>query len=105
MLILLLFRALHVRLMLYRPSFCRFCVDGATKVSQAGREASTGQTGRQDVGSILELHCALSCFYTASELIKLLHKAIPEDLFGAWWFALYCEITATAVHYQTKADI
>lgn len=106
MLILLLYRALHVRLMLYRPTFCKFCIDGALKGSQAEPEVRMGHNGRQDVARVFESHCALACFYTASELIEMLHKAISEDLFGAWWFALFCEIVNPLVaEGKQKADI
>lgn len=89
-------RFLHLRILLYRPSFSAFCAAArrsrqrratsheiAFDSSGAGFEANTLQEAFQ-------AQCATTCVQAAYELSASLLAARQDDATGAWWFSLLC---------------
>ena len=88
-------RFLHLRILLYRPSFTTYCA--ATRVAYQNRgsiDKNSGSDGHE--GNVLQTafqsHCATTCAKISYELSVSLLSARQDDATGAWWFSLFCMV-------------
>ena len=85
-------RFLHLRILLYRPSFSAFCA--AAKRSRQEREAGSGsgEPGFEPntLQTTFQAQCATTCVQAAFELSESLFSATQNNATGAWWFTLFC---------------
>lgn len=88
-----LHRTLHARLMLFRPSFCRVCAQTQANRGSSDRLHEASANKLETIGFVFESHCALACYDASCDMIQLLHNAVIQGIWGAWWYAIYCENT------------
>jgi hypothetical protein len=89
-------RFLHLRILLYRPSFSAFCA--AARPSRQARGMSqglisdSGEAGFEDHTLLVafQAQCATTCVRVAYELSASLLAAKQDEATGAWWFNLFC---------------
>lgn len=89
-------RFLHLRILLYRPSFSLYCSSLRQLQLRKDNAAETTTTrGDETGGGILTAsirkRCAMSCVQAACELAKAIELATMTDVTGAWWFGLFCK--------------
>lgn len=91
-------RFLHLRILLYRPSFSLYCsaLRGVQHRNDPTVSADDFSAAREDetLTSSIRRRCATSCVQAASELAKAIELATMKDVTGAWWFGLFCECLA-----------
>lgn len=93
-------RFLHLRILLYRPSFSAFCASARRSLQRRGpRETRSGSgSDSGDSGGFqsntlqaaFQAQCATTCVQAAYELTASLLTAREDNAGGAWWFALFC---------------
>lgn len=54
------------------------------------------------IGFVFEFHCALACYQASCDMIQLLHNAIIKGIWGAWWYAIYCEDTISPIMFYSS---
>lgn len=78
--------------MLFRPSFSKVC---AQQPQQNGRSSDSQTEVSEDkvetISFVFESHCARACYVASCDMIELLYDAIVKGIWGAWWYAIYCE--------------
>ncbi|CAG8929589.1 unnamed protein product [Penicillium salamii] len=79
-------RCLHLKLLLYRPTFSTYCSNGKSR---------TGQSNSWTV--MYQQNAAVRCVRAACDLILSLSKATIEDSTGAWWYGVFYLISAGIV--------
>ncbi|CAG7928945.1 unnamed protein product [Penicillium olsonii] len=79
-------RYLHLKLLLYRPTFSTYCSNAN---SQPGQSNSWSMMYQQNA--------ALKCVRAACDLIFSLSRATTEDSTGAWWYGVFYLISAGVV--------
>jgi hypothetical protein len=89
-------RFLHLRILLYRPSFSLHCssLRPAEKGNDSRRASADYDTTARDgktLRSSIRMRCAMSCVQAACELSKSIELATTNNLTGAWWFGLFCK--------------
>ncbi|ETN39651.1 uncharacterized protein HMPREF1541_05877 [Cyphellophora europaea CBS 101466] len=88
-------RRLHLRILLYRPTFTRHC---QSLCAQSGTQAAS-----PEVRSITEASSGLSqalseaCVERATQLIETVHESMSKSATGAWWYNLFYTRTAGVV--------
>ncbi|KAL2866488.1 uncharacterized protein BJX67DRAFT_372467 [Aspergillus lucknowensis] len=81
-------RYLHLKLLLYRPTFSTYCAAAISKSDQA-------QSGSWS--NLYQQNVAVRCVTAACDLIHSLSKATTEDATGAWWYGVFYLISAGIV--------
>jgi hypothetical protein len=90
-------RWLHLRILLYRPSFSLYCssLRRIQHRSDRNRNSTQEEPPLQQGGSLtlsVRQRCATSCVQAACQLAKAIELATFSDTTGAWWFALFCRL-------------
>lgn len=75
-------RYLHLKLLLYRPTFSAYC---------SGISSGFNQTQPDSWSTMYQQNAALKCVRAACDLIHSLSDATTEDATGAWWYGIFCE--------------
>src|SRR5258707_8208991 len=91
----MLYRFLHLKIVLYRPIFtqlCRKTFPGSLPVS--GRKPTT-EYKQQDcednpLYSSFSRQCSITCVQSAQELIDLISITSQTAATGAWWYNIFC---------------
>jgi hypothetical protein len=89
-------RFLHLKILLYRPSFSSYC-SSARRAFQ-GRDTETGVAPGDNgpevntLQAAFQSQCATTCAKTAYDLSVSLLSARQDDATGAWWFSLFCMV-------------
>ncbi|QGI70418.1 hypothetical protein CEK27_002747 [Fusarium fujikuroi] len=92
-------RFLHLRILLYRPSFSSFCAaarrprqrrGAGSGLDEAGIEANTLQ-------GAFQAQCATTCVQVAYELSASLRAAWEVEATGAWWFRFFYLMTCGGI--------
>ncbi|KAM0230354.1 hypothetical protein ACHAPO_009349 [Fusarium lateritium] len=94
-------RFLHLKILLYRPSFSSYC--SSVRRAFQGQDTETG-SGLGDDGpevntlqAALQSQCATTCVKTAYDLSVSLLSARQDDATGAWWFSLFYLMTCGGI--------
>lgn len=86
-------RFLHLKILLYRPSFSAFCADA--RRSRQRRDTGSGSDEvaflTNTLQSAFQAQCATTCVQVAYELSSSLLAAREGEATGAWWFSLFCK--------------
>lgn len=95
------FRLLHLRVLLYRPSFTAFCAAARPAPSRA-EQADPPVVGgalplENELARSFRGQCAGACVKTACELVESVARATGESATGAWWFSLFCKSSSPLV--------
>lgn len=89
-------RFLHLRILLYRPSFSAYCAAVRIAYQSRGSVEKPGSVGDGLEANMLQTafqsQCATTCAKVAYELSVSLLSARQDDATGAWWFSLFCMI-------------
>ncbi|KAK2686063.1 hypothetical protein QWA68_015303 [Fusarium oxysporum] len=92
-------RFLHLRILLYRPSFSAFCA--AARRSRQRRDTGSGPDEAGFEGNTLQVafqaQCATTCVQVAYELSASLLAAREGEATGAWWFSLFYLMTCGGI--------
>ncbi|KAF4449689.1 hypothetical protein F53441_7090 [Fusarium austroafricanum] len=92
-------RFLHLRILLYRPSFSAFCA--AARRSQQRRSTASGSDEAGSEASTLQgafqAQCATTCVQVAYDLSASLLTAREGEATGAWWFSLFYLMTCGGI--------
>ncbi|KAM0500843.1 hypothetical protein ACHAP8_004560 [Fusarium lateritium] len=94
-------RFLHLKILLYRPSFSSYC--SSVRRAFQGQDTETG-SGLGDDGpevntlqAAFQSQCATTCVKTAYDLSVSLLSARQDDATGAWWFSLFYLMTCGGI--------
>ncbi|OQD95699.1 hypothetical protein PENSOL_c019G00914 [Penicillium solitum] len=88
-------RYLHLKLLLYRPTFSAYC---------SAAMPTSVQTQPDSWSMIYQQSAALRCVQAACDLIHSLSKATTEDATGAWWYGVFYLISAGIVLVLTDSS-
>ncbi|KAH7174147.1 fungal-specific transcription factor domain-containing protein [Fusarium flagelliforme] len=94
-------RFLHLRILLYRPSFSAYCA--ATRIAYQSRESiekpGSGCDGPEanTLQTAFQSQCATTCAKISYELSVSLLSARQDDATGAWWFSLFYLMTCGGI--------
>ncbi|KAG8672227.1 hypothetical protein FPOAC2_05599 [Fusarium poae] len=94
-------RFLHLKILLYRPSFSSYC-SSARRAFQ-GRDTETGVAPGDNgpevntLQAAFQSQCATTCAKTAYDLSVSLLSARQDDATGAWWFSLFYLMTCGGI--------
>ncbi|KAG7404789.1 Transcriptional activator protein acu-15 [Fusarium oxysporum f. sp. rapae] len=88
-------RFLHLRILLYRPSFSAFCAAARRSRQQRGTGSGSDETGTEanTLQGAFQAQCATTCVQVAYELSASLLAAREVEATGAWWFSLFYLMT------------
>lgn len=78
----LFLRYLHLKLLLYRPTFIAYC---------SATNSRSDETQEDSWLIVYQQNAALKCVQAACDLIRSLSDATTEDATGAWWYGVFCE--------------
>ncbi|KAH7336658.1 fungal-specific transcription factor domain-containing protein [Rhexocercosporidium sp. MPI-PUGE-AT-0058] len=95
-------RFLHLRILLYRPSFSLYCsslrpVQHRSDLRTVPADENTTARGDGTLTSSIRKRCATSCVQAACELTRAIELATMNDMTGAWWFGLFYIITCSGI--------
>ncbi|RGP77236.1 hypothetical protein FLONG3_4751 [Fusarium longipes] len=94
-------RFLHLKILLYRPSFSAYCAN--TRRTYQGRDIGVDSNLGDDrpeantLQAAFQSQCATTCARTAYELSVSLLSARQDDATGAWWFSLFYLMTCGGI--------
>ncbi|KAF4332007.1 transcription activator acu-15 [Fusarium beomiforme] len=91
-------RFLHLRILLYRPSFSAFCA--AERRSLQRRTGSGSDETNFEANTLhgaFQAQCATTCVQVACELPAFLLAASEGQATGAWWFSLFYSMTCGGI--------
>lgn len=87
-------RWLHLRVLLYRPSFTSFCEAARPPPSRREQSNQPDPPGpfvfENELESVVRSQCAELCVKYACDLVESVARATSEAATGAWWFSLFC---------------
>lgn len=89
-------RAIHLRLLLYRPMFTQLCSDERASSSRRS-DADPGDRGigapaeKNLIYSSVFSKCAASCVLAAIDLVSLVHQTYRTSVTDAWWYNGFCK--------------
>lgn len=85
-------RYLHLKILLYRPSFSAFCAAARRSCQQVetGSDSSEPESDSNSLQTALQTKCATTCVQVALRLSESLSSATQDNATGAWWFTLFC---------------
>ncbi|KAH7556162.1 hypothetical protein BM1_06688 [Bipolaris maydis] len=92
-------RFLHLRILLYRPTFSSFVASNFLNRREQDLSRVHGllrAKGHALNAGLLD-QCAKTCVQTASELATVIENAIVAGTAGAWWFSLFYLITCGGI--------
>ncbi|KAH7472036.1 hypothetical protein FOMA001_g13485 [Fusarium oxysporum f. sp. matthiolae] len=92
-------RFLHLRILLYRPSFSAFCA-AARRSRQRRGTASGSDEATLEANTLqgaFQAQCATTCVQVAFELSASLLAAREGEATGAWWFSLFYLMTCGGI--------
>ncbi|KAH7121477.1 fungal-specific transcription factor domain-containing protein [Dactylonectria macrodidyma] len=94
-------RYLHLKILLFRPSFSWFC---ASTRSELQRRENTDPSNRvpsrpkeTDLTMSLLVPCAIACVNATCELVASIERSTNEHVTGAWWFRLFYLMTSGTI--------
>ncbi|KAM0721308.1 hypothetical protein Q7P37_003596 [Cladosporium fusiforme] len=99
-------RVLHMRVLLHRPCFTKFCSlsRSQSKMLQSNRDAEGQEiTLRDSLQDSMVEQCALVCVKTACELAMSLKRATIDGATGAWWYAVFYITTCAVIIVLTES--
>ncbi|CAG1967510.1 unnamed protein product [Fusarium graminearum] len=94
-------RFLHLKILLYRPSFSSYC--STVRRAFQGRGTETGPVSGEDrpevntLQAAFQSQCATTCAKAAYDLSVSLLSARQDDATGAWWFSLFYLMTCGGI--------
>ncbi|KAF5002531.1 hypothetical protein FGRMN_296 [Fusarium graminum] len=89
-------RYLHLRILLYRPSFSAFCASARrSRATGTGASCDLGETST--LQAVFHAQCATTCAQVAYELSTSLLAARQDAATGAWWFSLFYLMTCGGI--------
>src|SRR6478735_739091 len=86
-------RFLHLRILLYRPSFSAFCAAARRSRQRRGTGSGSDEVSVETntLQGAFQAQCATTCVQVAYELSASLLAAREVEATGAWWFSLFCK--------------
>ncbi|KAL9562633.1 hypothetical protein ACKAV7_013197 [Fusarium commune] len=92
-------RFLHLRILLYRPSFSAFCAAARRSRQRRGTGSGSDETGTEanTLQGAFQAQCATTCVQVAYELSASLLAAREVEATGAWWFSLFYLMTCGGI--------
>jgi hypothetical protein len=91
-------RFLHLRVLLYRPTFTQFCRihSSSPPTPSSHRDMSTASLALSPAASFA--HCSsIACVRSAIDLIELTNQHAATNATGAWWYNMFYTRTAAMV--------
>lgn len=91
-------RYLHLKILLYRPSFTQFCKTSASPTQLVSARAN--HDIMPEFPSLTESFaqcCSIECVRSAIELIEQTEQTATRDDFGAWWYSMFYLRTSAVV--------
>ena len=87
-------RFLHLKILLYRPSFSAFCAAARRSCQRRGIDIGLHEPESEvnTLQAAFSAQCATTCVQIAHELSETLLFATQEGATGAWWFGLFCRL-------------
>ncbi|KAF5643412.1 transcription activator acu-15 [Fusarium tjaetaba] len=92
-------RFLHLRILLYRPSFSAFCAAARRSRQRRGTGSGTDEIAAEEntLQGAFQAQCATTCVQVAYELSASLLAAREVEATGAWWFSLFYLMTCGGI--------
>ncbi|PNP74408.1 hypothetical protein FNYG_12457 [Fusarium nygamai] len=92
-------RFLHLRILLYRPSFSAFCAAARRSRQRRGTGSGTDEVAVEanTLQGAFQAQCATTCVQVAYELSASLLAAREVEATGAWWFSLFYLMTCGGI--------
>ncbi|KAG9496396.1 hypothetical protein J7337_012984 [Fusarium musae] len=92
-------RFLHLRILLYRPSFSAFCAAARRSRQRRGTGSGTDEAAAEanTLQGAFQAQCATTCVQVAYELSASLLAAREVEATGAWWFSLFYLMTCGGI--------
>lgn len=81
---------LHVRILLHRPTFLRFCRELVFENSRSTSQETSSQRNR-NFWSKINMQSSGACIVDVIDLTRLLDDATRTGCDGAWWYTIFCE--------------
>jgi hypothetical protein len=100
-------RFLHLRILLYRPSFSSFCAAARRPRTRRGVGSGLDEAGVEGstLQSAFQAQCATTCVQAVYELSASLRAAWEKEATGAWWFRFFCMAFLFPRHYGCIAEM
>ncbi|KAH7470112.1 hypothetical protein FOMA001_g14006 [Fusarium oxysporum f. sp. matthiolae] len=92
-------RFLHLRILLYRPSFSAFCAAARRSRQRRGTGSGSDEVSVETntLQGAFQAQCATTCVQVAYELSASLLAAREVEATGAWWFSLFYLMTCGGI--------
>ncbi|KAH7121827.1 fungal-specific transcription factor domain-containing protein [Dactylonectria estremocensis] len=94
-------RYLHLKILLFRPSFSWFCASTRSELQRRENiDLSNGSSSRPketDLTMSLLVPCAVACVNATCELVGSIERSTNERVTGAWWFRLFYLMTSGTI--------
>ncbi|OBT65745.1 hypothetical protein VE03_03343 [Pseudogymnoascus sp. 23342-1-I1] len=95
-------RYLHVRVILHRPTFLRFCRKMVAVPPPSNDGVRQHSENDENLRSKMDVQSSVVCVTTAIDLISSLHGSTTESCDGAWWYTTFYLCTAASVLMLAK---
>lgn len=97
-------RAIHLRLLLYRPMFTQLCSDERASSSRRPDsdqpdKGNTAPAEKNLIYSSVFSKCAASCVMAAIDLVSLVHQTYRTSVTDAWWYNGFCTSYLCAIRW------
>lgn len=91
-------RSAHLRILLYRPIFIRYCDHVCARGSKQPATGSSSYANSTDISLTIVQSLAQACVTVSVQLIDTIHQSLTYDTAGAWWYsALYARTAGTII--------
>ncbi|KEQ92995.1 hypothetical protein AUEXF2481DRAFT_345350 [Aureobasidium subglaciale EXF-2481] len=98
-------RRTHLRILLYRPIFVRFCDHVCKQGSKQPVAGPSSSTSSIDISLSIIQSLAQACVVQSVQLIDTIHQSLTCDTAGAWWYsAFYARAAGTIVLLAILCD-
>ncbi|PYH70511.1 fungal specific transcription factor domain-containing protein [Aspergillus vadensis CBS 113365] len=90
-------RFLHLRILLLRPTFVKFCRDNLPPRQAGGYPRHEQVPLKSRIAVDFSISCSTSCVETAIELSHLMNEISTTELASVWWYNVFYAFTAGVV--------
>lgn len=93
----MIYRFLHLKIVLYRPIFtqlCRKSFPGTFPAVTRNPTATNKVQASEDnpLYASFSRQCSVTCVQSAQELIDLISITSQTAVTGAWWYNIFCKL-------------
>ncbi|RAK87631.1 hypothetical protein BO79DRAFT_288352 [Aspergillus costaricaensis CBS 115574] len=97
-------RFLHLRILLLRPTFVKFCRDNLPPRQAGGYPRHQQVPLKSRIAVDFSISCSTSCVETAIELSHLMNEISTTELASVWWYNVFYAFTAGVVLILAQAS-